>query len=207
MDIVHFCYSYRPRASDLQGGEMEAAFSWIGQIWEFIVSLLPHLGLMRATHGGVKFKRGGRVTEIRPGLYWHWPIVTDVVSLPVKRQTLSLDVQTLTTKDDYTVSVNATIVFEVNDVRKALAETWDVDDTVGDVAQRSVLAAVCGRSFEQLREELTGCVAAEIKASCKRDMRQFGILIKDAFLSDCAVVTAYRVIGESGSVLPIESDE
>ena len=187
---------------------MEAAFSWIGEIWAFLVSLLPHMDLMPPTHGGVKFKRGGRVQEIKPGLYWHWPITTDVTTMPVKRQTISLDVQTLTTEDGFTVSVAATIVFEVNDVRKALAETWDVDDTVGDLAQRSVLAAVCGRSFETLREELTGCVAAEIKASCKKDLRQFGVLVKDAFLSDFAEVTAYRVIGGTGSVLPSEgSDE
>lgn len=185
---------------------MEAAFSWVGEIWEFLVSLLPHLGLMRSTHGGVKFKHGGRVKEIKPGLYWHWPVVTDVVSLPVKRQTLSLATQTLTTTDDYTVAVGATIIYEVNDVRKALAETWDVDDTVGDVSQKSVLAAVCSRTFEQLREELSTEVSKEIRAACKRDLRQFGILVKDAFLSDCAVVTAYRVIGE-GTTVPLESEE
>lgn len=182
---------------------MEAAFSWIGQIWDFLVSLIPHLGLMRATHGGVKFKRGGKVTEIKPGLFVYYPLLTDVVSIPIKRQTLSLATQTLTTTDDYTVSVGATIIYEVNDVIKALAETWDIDDTVGDVSQKSVLAAVCGRKFDDLRKELTTKVAQEIKASCKRDLRQFGILVKDAFLSDCAVVTAYRVIGE-GNTMPIE---
>lgn len=186
---------------------MESAFAWIGEIWAFLVSLLPHLSLLRPTHGAVKFKRGGRVVEVKPGLFWSWPICTDVVEIGVKRQTISLNTQTLTTVDGLTVSVGATIVYEVNDVIKALAHTHDVDDTIGDVAQRSVLKAICQRDFEQLREELNGCVAAEIKRECKRDLRQFGILVKDAFLSDCAHVTAYRIIGESGTVLPAESDD
>lgn len=176
---------------------MDAALGWIGQIWDFLVSLVPHMGLMPKTHGGVKFKRRGRVQLVEPGLYWFWPIVTDVVAIPVKRQTLSLETQTLTTKDDYTVSVSATIVYEIRDVVKALSENWDIDDTVGDIAQKSVLGVVIDRTFEDLRAAISDEVPKEIRDKCKKDLRQYGVLVKDAFLSSCCVVTAYHNTGSS----------
>lgn len=185
---------------------MEAAFAWVHQIWEFIVSLIPHVGLLRATHGGVKFKRGGRAVPLTPGLFWYLPLTTDVVTVPVKRQTVSLEPQTLTTIDDYTVVVAATVVYEINDVLKALVDTYDLDDTVGDVAQRGVLQVVGSREFNDLRDHLTDEVPKELKAACRKDLRQFGVLVKDAFLAECAVVTAYRVIG-GHSVLPHETEQ
>lgn len=186
---------------------MEGLFAWVQQLWEFLVSLIPHLDLMQANYGGVKFKRGGRVVPIRPGLYWYWPIVTSVQSIPTRRQTMTLDSQTLQTRDDFTVTASAVVVYEVNDVQKALVDTWDVEDTISDVALYAVVQAITSRDYEQIREEMTGAIPTEVKNRCKKDLRQFGILVKDAFLSECASTTAYRLMGDGGAALiPGESD-
>lgn len=158
---------------------------------------------MRSDHGGVKYLRGGKVREIRAGLYWYWPIVTEIEEIGTRRQTVSLESQVLTTKDGHTVSVCAVVVYEINNVVKALVDTHDVVDTIGDVAQSSVIQAVTTRTFDQLRKDLTEGVRGEIKDQCKRDLRQFGVLVKDAFLSDCAYATAYRVIGNA-TIVPGE---
>jgi regulator of protease activity HflC (stomatin/prohibitin superfamily) len=180
---------------------MEGLFAWVQQLWEFLVSLIPHLDLMQANYSGVKFKRGGKVVEIKPGLFWYWPIVTNVQSLPTARQTMTLASQTLQTKDDYTVTASAVVVYEVNDVRKALVDTWDVEDTISDVALRAVTVAIASRDYEAVRAAMVGEIPTEVKNRCKKDLRQFGILVKDAFLSDCASTTAYRLMGD-GAVLP-----
>lgn len=180
---------------------MESAFAWVSQLWEFLCSLVPHLENMPANYGGVKLKHG-KAKEIRPGLYWWLPLTTDIVRLPTKRQTMRLDTQTLTTTDDQAVTASAVVVYEIADVVKALVDTWDVEDTISDVAQRSVVGALSSRSFEEVREELTGEVAQEILRQCRRDLRQFGIRVKDAFLSDCTFVTAYRIMGDGVAVVP-----
>lgn len=183
---------------------MGNAFSWVQQTWEFLVSLFPHLGLMRANHGGVKFCRGGRVREIRAGLYWWWPLVTEVQEIPTRRQTMRLETQTLTTRDEVTLSVSCVVVYEINDVVKALVDTWDVEDTISDVAQMSVVRVVMGRHSVRVREELTEEIPKEIRDNCKRDLRKFGVLVKDAFLSDCAETVSYRIMGGEAPLLPEE---
>lgn len=182
---------------------MESAFGWIQQIWSLTISLFPHLCLMRADFGGVKYLSGGRTKEIRPGLYWYWPIVTEIEQVAIRRQTVSLEAQALTTKDGHTVSVSAVVIYEINNVTRALVQTQDVVDTISDVAQNSVVESVTTRTFDQLRKDLTKGVRGEIKEQCRKDLRQFGVLVKDAFLADCAYVTAYRVIGD-GTILPGE---
>lgn len=175
--------------------------SWIGDLVRLFISFIPHLDLMKANHGGVKFKRGGKVKEIRPGLFWYWPIVTEVQEIPTRRQTMRLEVQTLTTTDNKPASVNCVVVYEINNVLKALVETWDIEDTISDVAQFSVTKAISTRQFSVINRDLTTIIQDEIKERCKKDLRQFGVLVKDAFLSDFAHTVTYRIMGEGAGII------
>lgn len=176
--------------------------SWIGDLVELFISFVPHLDNMKANHAGIKFKRGGKVQEIKPGLYWYWPIVTEVQELPTKRQTMRLDTQTLTTTDDQTIATSAVVVYEINNIRKAIVDTWDIEETIGDAAQYAVVQAITSRSFEEARAAMTGAIPDELKKQCAKDLRQFGVAVKDAFLSDLTFTTAYRVMGDGPAMIP-----
>ena len=43
----------------------------------WVARWVPRLVRIRATHVGVLFGRSGRVTELQPGLWWYWPIVSE----------------------------------------------------------------------------------------------------------------------------------
>ena len=69
---------------------MEAAFAWVQQLWTFLVSLVPHLVVVRSMHGGVKYVHGHQPIALKPGLRWFWPIVTEVEVVPTLSQPLRL---------------------------------------------------------------------------------------------------------------------
>lgn len=174
---------------------MEGALSWIGDLIELFISFIPHLGLCRANHGGVKFIHGKKVTVIKPGLFWHWPIVTEIELIPVARQTMNLESQTLTTSDDRIVTVSSVVIYRVEDVRKALVDSWDMEDTISDVALKSNVDAIVNRTFAKVKKELTGQVEKDIVRSCRKALKPYGIRVDSAFLTDFAETEVYRIVG------------
>ena len=78
---------------------MESALGWLQSIFDTILKLFPRLLIVGATHGGVKFVRGSKVVELKPGLHLYWPIVTEIETYCVVRQVIDLPTYTLTTKD------------------------------------------------------------------------------------------------------------
>lgn len=150
---------------------------------------------MPATHRGVRFRRGKIVCVIEPGLYIYWPIVTEVESLPVKRQTVNLPTQTLKTKDNIAVAVNLVVVYEINDIERALVDTWDVEQTIGDIALAADVELVTGNPVEWLTANIAGDVQRELTRRCRSELHPYGVRVVKAFLSDFAEATVIRLLG------------
>jgi hypothetical protein len=74
---------------------MESAFAWLGQLFETFYKFIPHILIVRATHGGVKWVRGRNVKALPSGLHWYWPLTTEVEVIVTARQTLAIPDQVL----------------------------------------------------------------------------------------------------------------
>ena len=133
---------------------MSFGLDWINDVALWFGDLIPTWELLPVTDGGVKFKPGGKVEILVPGnIYWYWPATTQVKEIETKRQTLTFG-QRLTTKDEVTVQCNTVIVFTINDVLKALVDTSDFEDTVGEVAQKLTIKPIMSRTFVQILTDM-----------------------------------------------------
>lgn len=139
-----------------------------------------------ATHGGVKFRHGKTVKIIKPGLFVFWPAVTEVVLIPVVRQSLDLPPQRLITKDGVNVYINLTVIYTVEDVEKALVANFDHDESAKDVALEAATKVVIRKSFQELRDNLLGNVRDEITRAARTAVRPFGIYVEKVRISDFA---------------------
>jgi len=175
--------------------------AFLERLWESVTDWLPTLEVMPADHAGVRFRRGKVVKRIDPGLYVYWPKVTTIEEMPVKRQSMRLEHQTLTTADGETVVVGAVVIYDISDVRRALVETENVEDTISDAAQQAVTPAVVNRSFEDLQRDLTGGVAAELKKNAQLALDSYGVRVREAFVADFAKARLHRVLGDGVPLL------
>lgn len=173
-------------------------FEAVGYLLEWLASWIPRIGICRATHGGVKFNRGKITEEIKPGLFLYWPIVTEISLIPTARRTINLESQTLTTHDSYAVTVTMTVVYRITDVIKALVDTEDIEDTIGDVALRANIKTLTTRRFTNIRANLTTEVKKEITRSARTALRPFGVTVLECDLVDFMETTAYRIVGTGG---------
>lgn len=183
-------------------------FEWLNTIFEWFWDFKPRLELLPPTHGGVKFKPGGKIKELKPGhLYWWWPVTTDVTTIGTKRQSIEVQ-QELTTKDEISVMVKTVIVFTIDDVIKALVDTDDIDDTTDEMGKKGTVAAVTSRDFGEL-VTLTAQhtdLRNEVTAGARSALHPFGVKVKDAFISSFGETRIYSIMGDGGAV-PVAEDE
>lgn len=172
------------------------AFAWIGYVFEWLGKFVPRLLIVRRTHGGIKFVRGSKVVELKPGLHLYWPIMTEVVTTPVARQTHNMVTQVLMTKDKVSVVVGAVLIYEISNVVDALSNNWDISDTISDVTQMAVVNVVNAWTFDEFRSELGGKVENELSIETRKQLKPFGVKVIRCGISDFSQCRVYRVIDD-----------
>lgn len=181
---------------------MENAFAWLGQIVEWLGSLIPRLKIVRSTHAGVRFRHGKHATGIKPGLCIYWPIVTEVDIIPVARQTENLPSQSLLTKDGKQVVVGGVVVYEIKDIVATLSKNWDVRDTICDITMASITEVITAHTLEHLQTNITGTVGDQLTHATRKKLAVYGVRVYRTVLTDFSTCLVIKNIGGSnGPVL------
>ncbi len=182
-------------------------FDWLNTLIQAILSFIPRPIIVRATHGGVKWQFGYKVKELKPGWHWYWPLTTDVVVFVTARQTLHLPTQALITKDLKEVVVGGIVVYRIPDVLRAAAKVnWDVDTTIHDITQVAIVEVITHWNYVDLCNEISGKVKQHLTEVCRKELRQFGVYVQRAALTDFTTCRSYNVLG-TGRTLPIPEEE
>ncbi len=183
-------------------------FDWISDIARWFGKFMPRWELLEPTDGGLRFSYGGRVKELIPGnIYWWWPIRSTVTTIPVKRQTLTFG-QRLTTSDGVSVQMSTVIVFIVNDVTKALLETADFDDTVGEIAQKVTIRPVMSRKFDEILKDIADSnrMRNEVTSNARSMLTPYGVEVLDGYVCDFTKTRVLSIEGD-GMAFGTEEDE
>lgn len=178
-----------------------AALDWLGEVAQWLLSLVPRLRLIRKTHGAVRFTRGQAVV-LKPGLALYWPVWSEIVSTPVVRQTINLPYQSLLTSDGTPVVVAVTVVYEVSDPLLALTQTDNILDTIGDLSHWSVKRVVSACSCDELQRGVSASgrkIDGLLRAKLARDLASYGVSIRQAFVSEFTRPVMVRLMGDGMS--------
>jgi regulator of protease activity HflC (stomatin/prohibitin superfamily) len=179
---------------------VESLFGLLGGILDFFLSIFPRLVIIRATHHGVKWRHGKEPLAVEPGLAWYWPLVTEMELQVVARQTLNLQTQVLMTRDRKQVVVGAFVVYKISDVVQAIGErNWDVESTVADITQAAIVEEIMGRNLDDLLAGASDGKSSELNkaltANCQKELRQFGVHVGRAGLTDFSTCKVHKVLG------------
>jgi regulator of protease activity HflC (stomatin/prohibitin superfamily) len=175
---------------------METAFSWLGQIFDALLQFVPRRVIIRATEGGVKWSLWRDPKEMKPGIRWYWPLISDVEVIVTARQTINTRTQSLMTRDSKTVVAGGVVIYRINDVVQAIGrQNWSPDDTASDITQAAIVSVVSHWECADLLENISGKVEEQLTATCRKQLRQYGIYVSRAALVDFSIV---RQLNHSG---------
>jgi len=171
-------------------------FSWLSDIFNAFIRCIPRPVIIRATHGGVKWRWGRYVKEMQPGWHWVWPLATEWEIIVTARQTNNLPNQALVTSDKQQVVAGALIVFSVKNIVQAIGErNWDVGATVNDISEAAIVGVVTKWKLDDLLQHLTSKVEAELTQACRKQLRQYGIYVQRCCFTDFAPCRIYKLMG------------
>lgn len=173
---------------------MEAALGWIGAIFEWFGQFFPRWDLVRANEQAVKYLPGGRTKVLDPGIYWYWPVTTEVVVHPVCRQVLDSQPQTLMTKDNKPVYVAGIVIYKITDLHTYLVENYDAEANLDDILQTAVRKAVVARDFDKIQEgraDMDNVLTRE----AQKALADFGVEVEAARLTDFSLARVANIVG------------
>ena len=187
---------------------MSLGLDWINDLALWVGRLFPRWDLLQVNEGGVKYLPGGKVEILEPGIYWWWPATTNIDTIDIRRQAINVS-QRLTTKDEESALVNTVIVYEISDVKKALVETTDFEDTIEEVAQKLVIKPIMSREFEQTCRDMSESneMRNEVTRLARSLLSQYGVNVLDAYVSDFTETTVFSHDGDGIAIGGFEEDE
>lgn len=163
---------------------MEAAFAWLGQIFEAMLQFVPRRVIIRATEGGVKWSLWREPKEMKPGVRFYWPLISDIEVETVARTSFNTPTQPLQTRDGKEVVAGGVVVYHINDVIQAWGkQNNDPANTAQDIVQAVIAQVVSHHKHEYILEEMTGEIEEEITQKARKQLRQFGVYVGRAGLS------------------------
>jgi regulator of protease activity HflC (stomatin/prohibitin superfamily) len=182
---------------------MDGALDWIGQLVQWIGSLIPRIRIVRSTHAGVKFQYGKRIKRIDPGLMVFWPLVTEVEIIPVKRQTHKLPAQCAATKDEKEITVKGSVIYTIPNVVNALSRNWDFLDTIEVIASTEIESEFLKHTYAELIQ-LIACdsIQQSLTTLVREKLKPYGVRISYVGLTDFAKCLVLNNVGSAGHFVP-----
>lgn len=178
------------------------AFAWISELVGWFGQVFPRWIILDTTQGAIKFVRGWKVVTLSPGWHVYWPLTTKLSTYPTARQADDLRTQTIVTTDDKTIAVGGLIVYEVDDVEKILAHTFQPEQTIKDIALSAIHDVCCRLSWDEIKEQQrSGAIDKKLRAEVKKSLDGYGVRVLKTMLTDlapCRVIKVLQTTSQDG---------
>jgi regulator of protease activity HflC (stomatin/prohibitin superfamily) len=171
------------------------AFEWVSALIEWFGKWFPNYKIVTATEGAIKFKGGKTAIALGPGVHWYWPARSEFVVLPRARQADDLRSQTFVTTDDKIVVAGGMVIYEVVDMFKYAANTYDGGMTVKEIVITSIHDVCCKMSWEELKQgQRKSTLDTKLKNAAQDMLDDYGVRILKVMLTDLAPGRVLKLI-------------
>lgn len=173
---------------------METAFGWFSSIMESLGHLIPRLKHVESNQLGVLFKRN-KAIPLGPGMHWYWPVWSRPMIQCAARSTYTCESQHISTSDHKTVCVRAQVIIEISDAMLSFVRTSSINEVVVDMALNGVRSVITRTTLEDLIKR-PRAVDAAITRRIRAELKEYGVSVVRAFLSDCTPAIVLCLVKE-----------
>lgn len=174
--------------------------SWLGDTLKIIGDLIPRRILIDPSERGIKFKGMKKVIILEPGCHWWVPFFTKVRTEPFAQQTLSLGEQTLVSKDGTAITIDSSILFNIEDFETAATKFHSYLNQIDDDARNVVSLYISGLNF---RTDIVGnlnTVTKHLTFRIRKKLAKYGIRVSRFQLTSIATGIPIMLIGHKQDI-------
>ena len=155
---------------------------------------LKPLVIIRDYEKAVLLRFGKFKKVLEPGIHFKIPVLDEVIDQHVVITTLSLDAQSLYTKDKQNIVVKGVIKYKIGDVKIFLLEVWDAQDALADMSQSIIKNVIMSMTMDECTDsEIDNTLTKKVRVEAKK----WGVDIQQVTLTDLAPIRSYRLINDN----------
>jgi regulator of protease activity HflC (stomatin/prohibitin superfamily) len=160
---------------------------------EWWLQIIPFV-IIRDYEEAVLLRFGKFKTVLKPGIHFKLPLFDEVIDQHVVVTTLSLDAQSLYTKDKQNIVVKGVIKYKISDVKIFLLEVFDAQDALSDMSQSIIKNIIMSMTMDECTDsELDNTLTKKVRV----EARKWGVEIQQVTLTDLAPIRSYRLINDT----------
>ena len=155
---------------------------------------LKPIVIIRDYEEAVLLRFGKFKQVLKPGLHFKIPMFDEVIDQHVVVTTLSLDAQSLYTKDKQNIVVKGLVKYKIADVKIFLREVYDAQDAISDMSQSIIKNVIMSMTLEECTDvELDNTLTKKVRVEAKK----WGVEVQQVTLTDLAPIRSIRLINDN----------
>lgn len=140
---------------------IEILSHWWYQIVPFVI--------IRDYEAAVLLRFGKFQSVLQPGFHLKYPFFDEVIDQHVVVTTLSLDAQSLYTRDKQNIVVKGVIKYKIADVKTFLLEVYDAQDALSDMSQSIIKNVIMSMTLEECTDmELDNTLTKKVRVEARK---------------------------------------
>ena len=185
------------------GELLGAMLGWLGEFIEWMIDWVPRYEIVQIDEIGVRRYLGKQATELRPGVHWFVPNLTDIDKHHTSRMRIALEGLSLETKDNIQCQIGMVVTYHITDVLAYDVENYEADDSIEELVEAALRDAVMEHDWSELRKPTEDGRMLESKLSrrVQKAVERYGVTVETVRPRDqIRLRGAYRLFGNDNSV-------
>lgn len=144
---------------------------------------------------GIRVRFGKRITILNQGVYLKLPLLDSIYVQEKRLRTITLPVQTLTTRDNHTITISSSIGYSIVDISKLFNTLYMPDMTIANIAMGKVSDFICNHTLLECTPE-----TIESDVTLAFSNSDYGLKFERIKLTTFANVRTYRLINDGNQL-------
>ena len=161
----------------------------IQQFFDYILNAIKIWIIVQPWQTGIRVRAGKRIKKLNGGIYFRIPYFDSVYIQENRLRVASMPVQTLTSSDFKTITINGALGYIINDIEKLYEKLYHPDTTIVNITMSVVADFIFKNKVEDIDSK-----KIEKEVLLKLNDADYGLTFEYYKVTNFAVVKTFRLI-------------
>ncbi len=140
---------------------------------------------------GIRVRFGNRVKLLEAGIHFRIPFFDTIYMQTIRSRNVSLPVQTLTSKDGITLTINSVVSYSIIDIIKLYDTLYHPEMTIANIVMSKIAVYISDNNIKD-------CSPAKLNEEINKTLSNtdYGVKFENMNIVSYAIVKTYRLIQE-----------
>ena len=169
----------------------------VQQFIEYIFNAVKIWVIVQPWESGIRVRNGKHIKKLNKGIHFKFPYFDSVYVQEIRLRVRELPIQTLTSRDHKTITLNSSLGYTIRDIEKLYNTLYKPEMTLQNISMSAIAEVLQENNAEDISPDLL-----EKEVLKKLNAVDYGMDYQYFKITNFAVVRTYRLIQDHSWVDP-----